>query len=153
MTSEVKTQRTSNGVIWLVGMAVLVVIGVISWTVQLTKGMSVLGIGQVIPWGLYIATFFAMIGLASGLLLLAVLSDMKVIPDLQTSRRNLLIGALASYIAGGVMILMDIGRPERVLNMIFKAQFTSPFVWDFFSLVLGVSIAVILLVFLKRIKF
>jgi molybdopterin-containing oxidoreductase family membrane subunit len=43
------------------------------------------------------------------------------------------------------MILMDIGRPERVLNMVFRAQFSSPFVWDFFSLALGVIMAVILL--------
>ena len=152
MTSEVKSQRTSNSVIWLVGMAVLVVIGAISWIVQLTKGTTVLGISQIIPWGLYIAVFFATIGLASGLLVLAVLSDLKVIPDLQASRRNLLIGALASYIAGGIMILMDIGKPERVLNIIFKAQFTSPFVWDFSSLALGVIITVILLLVAPKMK-
>ncbi len=144
MTTEVKSQRTSNGMAWLVGMVVLVVIGAIAWIVQLSKGMSVLGINQIVPWGLYIAAFFTLVGLASGLLILAVLSDLGVIPGLNASRRNLLIGALASYIAGGIMILMDIGKPLRVLNMVFKAQILSPFVWDFFSLALGVIMTIVL---------
>ena len=145
MATEVKTQSKSNGIAWLVGMVVLVVIGAIAWGVQLSKGMSVLGINQIIAWGIYIAAFFALVGLASGLLILAVLSDLSVIPGMGTFRRNLLIGSIASYIAAGFMILMDIGRPERVLNMVFSAQFSSPFVWDFFSLALGVILAVILL--------
>jgi molybdopterin-containing oxidoreductase family membrane subunit len=152
MTTEVKSQRTSNGIAWLVGMVVLVVIGAIIWGVQLTKGMSVLGINQIVTWGLYIAAFFVLVGLASGLLVLAVLSDLEVLPSLQTSRRNLLIGAIACYVAGGFMILMDIGKPLRVLNMIFKAQFTSPFIWDFFSLALGVIMAVILLLVSTKAK-
>ena len=82
MTTEVKTQRTSNGIAWLVGMVVLVVIGAIAWGVQLSKGMSVLGINQIITWGIYIAAFFALVGLASGLLILAVLSDMGVLQGL-----------------------------------------------------------------------
>jgi molybdopterin-containing oxidoreductase family membrane subunit len=145
MATEVKTQRKSNGIAWLVGMVVLVVIGAIAWGVQLSKGMSVLGINQIVAWGIYIAAFFALVGLASGLLILAVLSDLSVIPGMGAFRRNLLIGSIASYIAAGFMILMDIGRPERVLNMVFSAQFSSPFVWDFFSLALGVILAVILL--------
>jgi molybdopterin-containing oxidoreductase family membrane subunit len=145
MATEVKTQRNSNGIAWLVGMIVLVAIGAIAWIVQLSKGMSVLGISQIIPWGIYIAAFFTLVGLASGLLILAVLVDLDVLSGLKAYRRNLLIGSLASYIAGGIMILMDIGRPERVLNMIFKAQFNSPFVWDFFSLALGVIMAIVML--------
>lgn len=145
MTTEVKSQRTSNGAAWLVVTVVLLVIGLIAWGVQLSKGMAVLGIGQIVVWGVYIAAFFTFVGLASGLLVLAVLSDLGVIKGLAASRFNLLIGALASYIAGGFMILMDIGKPARVLNMIIYAQFSSPFVWDFLSLALGVIVTVIYL--------
>jgi molybdopterin-containing oxidoreductase family membrane subunit len=145
MTTEVKSQRTSNGVAWLVGMVVLVVIGLIAWIVQLSQGMAVLGIGQIVVWGVYIAAFFSFVGLASGLLILAVLADLGVIPGLRASRFNMLIGALASYVAGGFMILMDIGKPLRVLNMVFDAQFKSPFVWDFFSLALGVIVTIVYL--------
>lgn len=145
MATAVKSQRTSNSMAWLVGMVVLVVIGAIAWGVQLSQGMSVLGIGQIVVWGLYIAAFFTLVGLASGLLILAVLADLIVIPGLQAIRRNMLIGALACYVGGGFMILMDIGRPLRVLNMVFYANFESPFVWDFLSLALGVIMTAIYL--------
>jgi molybdopterin-containing oxidoreductase family membrane subunit len=145
MATEIKSQRTSMSLTWLVAMVVLVVIGAIAWIVQLSQGMSVLGIGQIVVWGLYIAAFFTLVGLASGLLIMAVLADLKVIPGLLAFRRNLLIGALASYVGGGFMILMDIGKPLRVLNMVFYANFSSPFVWDFLSLALGVVMTVIYL--------
>jgi molybdopterin-containing oxidoreductase family membrane subunit len=145
MATEVKTQQKSNGLIWLVVMAILVVIGAIAWGIQLVKGANVLGIGQIITWGIYITAFFTLAGLASGFLALAVLTDLDVLPALKAFRRNLLIGSVASSIAAGFMILMDLGKPQRVLNIIFHAQIGSPFVWDFISLSLGVILALILL--------
>ena len=105
--------------------------------------MSAICIGQAIAWGVYIASFFTRGGLAGGLVIVAVFSDLEVIPGLRASRRNLLIGALACYVASGFMILMDIAEPQRVLNMIFYANFKSPFVWDFASLVLGVIVTAV----------
>jgi molybdopterin-containing oxidoreductase family membrane subunit len=150
MATEAKVQRTSNNVAWLAGAAVLLVIGAVAWASQLSKGTSVLGIGQIIVWGLYIAGFFTLAGLASGLLILAVFSDLGVTPGLAGFRRNLLTGAVACYVGAGFLILMDIGRPERVLNMIFSAHITSPFVWDFISLALGVIAALVYLLFAPK---
>ncbi len=145
MTTAAKTQRTTSDVPWLIGLAVLVVIGIAAWAVQLTQGLEVLGVGQVIVWGAYIATFFLLASTAGGLVILAALGDLKVVPGLQPYRRGLLLGALACYIASGFMILMDIGQPLRVLNMILSANLSSPFVWDFASLALSVIITAIYL--------
>ncbi len=49
--------------------------------------------------------------------------------------------SIASYIAAGFAILMDIGKPERVLNMAFSPNFKSMFVWDFYTLTLAVIFA------------
>ncbi len=152
MATQAKTQHKTNEMPWLVGTAVLVVIGAVAWIIQLIQGMSVTGIGQAIVWGVYIATFFTLAGLAGGLSILAALSEMKVIPGLKASQRNLLIGALASFIAAGFMILMDIGKPYRVLNMIFYANVKSPFVWDFICLALGVVVIAIYLFFAPKSK-
>lgn len=145
MTTVAKTQRTTNEAMWLVGLAVLVVIGIVAWVVQLTQGFEVVGIGQAIVWGIYIATFFTLAGLAGGLVIFTALSDLGVIPSLQPYRRGLLVGALACYVASGFMILMDIGQPLRVLNIIFSANVSSPFVWDFASLALSVIVTAIYL--------
>jgi molybdopterin-containing oxidoreductase family membrane subunit len=137
-----KTTRVSPG---LIGMGLLVVVGLAAWIIQLSRGFSVLGVGQAVVWGVYIAAFFTLAGLASGLVILAALADYKVIPGLQLQRRSLLIGALACYVASGIMIVMDIAKPARVLNMIFSANITSPFVWDFVSLAVTVVLAAIYL--------
>ena len=145
MTTVAKTQRTINDRPWLIGLAVLVVIGLVAWVVQLTQGAGVLGVNQAIVWGAYIATFFSLASLASGLVILAALADLGVIPGLQAYRRSLLLGALAAYIASGVTILMDLGQPLRVLNMILSLNISSPFVWDGASLAVSVIVTVIYL--------
>ncbi len=145
MTPVAKTQRTTKDVPWLIGLVVLVVIGLAAWIVQLTQGTVVLGLNQAIVWGAYIAAFFSLASLASGLVILAALSDLNVIPSLQSYRRGMLVGALAAYVASGFMILMDIGQPLRVLNMIFSANLTSPFVWDFASLAVSVIVTALYL--------
>ena len=145
MATTTETRTTPNTMPSLIGLGILVIIGIVAWVIQLTQGMSVIGIGQAVVWGLYIATFFFLAGLAGGLVILTALADLQVIPGLQQYRRRLLIGAIAAYVASGIMILMDIGRPLRVLNMIFSANITSPFVWDFAFLVVSVIVTAIYL--------
>jgi molybdopterin-containing oxidoreductase family membrane subunit len=129
----------------LIGLAVLVIIGIIAWGYQLAQGMSVLGISQAVVWGAYIAAFFTLAGLASGLVIIAALGDLLDIAGIKSHRRAILIGAIATYVASGFMILMDIGRPLRVLNMIFSTNITSPFMWDFTTLVVSVILTAIYL--------
>jgi molybdopterin-containing oxidoreductase family membrane subunit len=145
MATTTKQRTTPNTMPSLIGLGILVIIGIIAWVVQLTKGMSVIGVGQAIVWGVYITTFFFMAGLGGGLVILAALGDLEIIPGLKSLLRSLLIAAIAAYVAAGLMILMDIGRPLRVLNMIFSANLTSPFVWDFASLAVSVIVAAIYL--------
>ncbi len=145
MTTIAKTQHRTNDMPWLVGLAILTAIGIAAWIVQLTQGPMVLGVNQTIVWGVYIATFLFLAGVGGGLVILASLADLGTIPGLRLYRRGLLLGALASFIASGFMILMDIGQPLRVLNIIFSANLSSPFVWDFASLALSVIVAAIYL--------
>ena len=153
MATTTKTRTTPNTMPGLIGLGILVIIGIAAWIIQLTQGMSVIGVGQTTVWGIYIATFFFLAGLASGLVILTALADLKVIPGLQQQRNRLLIGALGAYVASGIMILMDIGRPLRVLNMIFSANITSPFVWDFAFLVVSVILTAIYLFAAPKGKF
>lgn len=152
MTTATKTRTSPNTLPGIIGLAVLVIIGIVAWGIQLSRGMSVIGVGQEIVWGVYIVTFFFLAGIAGGLVVLGALSDLQVVPGLQPYRRGLLLGAVASFVAAGFMILMDIGRPFRVLNMIFSANITSPFVWDFASLALGVIAAAVLLYAGSKVK-
>ena len=143
MTTIASTQRKTNDLPWLVGLGVLFVIGIVAWIVQLTQGFSVLGLGQAVTWGTYIAAFFLLVGAGSGLVLLASLSDLGALPALKGQRSPLLLGAVASFVAAAFMILLDVGKPERVVYMLSYPNFKSMFVWDFYTLVLSGVLALV----------
>jgi molybdopterin-containing oxidoreductase family membrane subunit len=146
MATRAKPQQKANDLPWLIGLGVLAVIGIAAWVVQLTQGFATLGLGQAVAWGAYIGAFFLLAGTGSGLVVLAALADLNVIPSLKPQRRVLLIGAIASFVAAGFAILMDIGKPERVFNLLFSPNLSSMFVWDFWALALSIVLAVAYLV-------
>jgi len=127
-------------------LALLAALGLVAWIVQLSQGMQVTGINQAVVWGFYIGTFFLLAGTASGLLFLAALGHLEIMPGLNKYRRDILIGAVAAYLGAGTVILMDIGHPERVLQFLTSPQFGSPFVWDFYALALATVVALAYLV-------
>ena len=145
MTTIASKQKTTSFSPWLIACAVLVVIGLAAWIVQLTQGFDVLGVSQAVSWGVYIAAFFLLAGAGSGLIILAAAADLGWLAALQGQRRMLLTAAIGCFVAAGVMILMDIGKPERVINMILSPNFGSMFVWDFYALALSVVLALVYL--------
>jgi molybdopterin-containing oxidoreductase family membrane subunit len=145
MTTVAKAQRKTNDTVWLVGLGILVLIGLVAWIVQVTQGFQVVGVNQAVVWGAYIATFFFVAGVGAGLVILAAGADLDVLPALQPLRRSLLLGALGAFVASGFMILMDLGKPQRVFNMLLSPNFTSPFQWDFAALALAVIVTAVYL--------
>ncbi|HEX7587066.1 MAG TPA: NrfD/PsrC family molybdoenzyme membrane anchor subunit, partial [Anaerolineae bacterium] len=87
--------------------------------------------------------FFLLVGAGSGLVLLASLSDLGALPVLKGLRSPLLLGAVASFVAAAFMILLDVGKPERVVFMLSYPNFKSMFVWDFYTLVISGALALV----------
>lgn len=134
MTTVANTKSESQNLVGPIALAVLVVIGVFAWIVQLTQGFEVVGVGKGIVWGIYIAAFFLLLGTGCALVLFTAAGDLGLLPEIQSKRQSLLTFAIGMFVAGGIAILMDIGRPERVFNLLLSPQWKSPFIWDFFSL-------------------
>jgi len=130
---------------WLVAVAVPLVVGAIAWSIQLSGGFSTLGTGDAIAWGAYIAAFFLLAGAGCSLVLLATLSDLDVVPGMASLRQQALMGALAALLTAGVAILLDIGRPLRVVNFLLSPNPASPFVWDFYGLLAAIVVAALAL--------
>ena len=130
---------------------VLAAIGLICWIMRLAQGVEVLEVSQTIPWSLYIAAFFLLVGAGGGLLIAGSLIQFGVFPALKDHFRKLMIGAVACFIPGAIMILLDAGVPGRVFNIILSPNFTSMFVWDFILLVLS-GVLALALIFMKENK-
>ena len=116
--------------IWIV-LGGLLALGFALWVRQYILGLGVTGLNRPIYWWVYITNFVFFIGLAhSGTFISAILRIAG-----QTWRKPLTRAAEAITIFslpfGVASILADMGRPERVLNIIFYGRYQSPILWDF----------------------
>ncbi|GAB4154654.1 MAG: polysulfide reductase NrfD [Planctomycetota bacterium] len=117
--------------------AVLVAIwafGMYAWSTQLARGMQETGLNVPVYWGLYITDFVFFIGIShAGTLISAILRLCHAEWRRPITRAAEIITVLVLFFGAGCVIL-DLGRPDRVLNVILHPNFTSPLVWDVCSI-------------------
>jgi len=116
--------------IWMafLGLALLVCLG--AYGLQLKNGLVVTGLGDYVSWGLYISNFVFFVATSLvGMLISAVLglSGQKWAAPMS---RIAEIIALAFAAVAGLVIVMDMGRPERLLNVFIHGRIQSPILWD-----------------------
>lgn len=118
---------------WLLwgGLLIIVGLGVGAYVRQYILGLGVTGMNRPIYWGLYITNFVFFIGLAhSGTFISAILRLVGAEWRKPLTRAAEAI-TLFSLPFGVASIMVDMGRPDRLLNVIFYGRFQSPLLWDF----------------------
>ncbi|MBS1252496.1 MAG: Menaquinone reductase, integral membrane subunit [Anaerolineales bacterium] len=109
----------------------LIGLGGYAYVRQLTLGMGVTGMNRPVYWGVYITNFVFFIGLAhSGTFISAILRLAGAEWRKPLTRAAEAI-TLFSLPFGVASIVVDMGRPERLLNVISHGRFQSPLLWDF----------------------
>ncbi len=117
---------------WVLIAVLLGVIGVglYAWTTQLNDGLIVTGMRDRIAWGLYISAFVFFIGIShAGTLISAILRVANAGWRAPITRIAEFITVVA-LICGASLIIVDMGRPDRLLNVIFHGRWQSPILWD-----------------------
>lgn len=124
--------------------ALLAIIGLVCWVIQLTKGLQLTNLSNNNTWGLYINGFMIFTGIAGGSLIFA--SSPYLFKSMQEfkpyARIVAFVGAICSGVAAGLFIFADIGNPIRAWYIIVKANFTSPIFWDMLLLTAYVFIGI-----------
>ncbi len=123
--------RTTRGYWWLVTfLALVIALGVYAWTTQLDDGLVVTGMRDRIAWGLYISVFVFFIGIShAGTLISAILRVTKAGWRTPITRIAEFITVVA-LICGASLIIVDMGRPDRLLNVLLHGRWQSPILWD-----------------------
>ena len=104
--------------------------GGFAWWTQLRRGLSVTGLNAPVFWGLYITNFVFFIGIShAGTLISAILRLAHAEWRRSITRAAEVITVLVLFFGMGCVIL-DLGRPDRVLNVLRSGNFTSPLLWD-----------------------
>jgi Ni/Fe-hydrogenase subunit HybB-like protein len=122
---------TSRGYWMLVGSLLAVIgFGLYAWTTQLDDGLIVTGMRDRIAWGLYISVFVFFIGIShAGTLISAILRVTKAKWRTPITRIAEFITVVA-LICGASLIIVDMGRPDRLLNVLIHGRWQSPILWD-----------------------
>ncbi|MGZ6545078.1 MAG: NrfD/PsrC family molybdoenzyme membrane anchor subunit [Actinomycetota bacterium] len=116
------------------GLVLVVAWGVFAWTVQLRRGLAVTSLSDRVSWGLYITNFVFFIGISyAGTLVSGVLRLTKAEWRRPVTRLAELI-TVVGLLIGGAMVVVDLGRPERALNLLLHPQLRSPIMWDVLSI-------------------
>jgi molybdopterin-containing oxidoreductase family membrane subunit len=116
-------------VVWIIAFGLLA-LGIAAWVRQYILGLGVTGLNRPVYWGVYLTNFVFFIGLAhSGTFISAILRVAG-----QGWRKPLTRAAeaitLFSLPFGAASIIVDMGRPERLLNLVFFGRYQSPILWD-----------------------
>lgn len=122
--------------------ALLTVVGLVCWFLQLTKGLQLTNLNNYNTWGFYIIGFMIFTGIAAGSLIFA--SSAWLFPIMAEykpyTRIAAFVGAIGSVVAAGLFIIVDIGNPERAWYIITRANIASPMFWD--TVILGAYVII-----------
>lgn len=120
---------------WLLMSVLLVAIGwgVYMYSRQLTLGMGETGMQRPVFWGIYMVNFIFFIGIShAGTLISAILRVTGAEWRRPITRVAEAITAVA-LVVGTLQIIIDMGRPDRLLNVILHGRLQSPILWDVVS--------------------
>ncbi len=138
-TREATVLRSVFEMTWKFYLWIAVLIAVLAWGLhayieQLRLGLVVTGLRDQFSWGLYITNFVFFIGIShAGTLISAILrvTDAGWRRPITRMAEAITVVALCT---GAPMVLIDLGRPDRILNLLRYGRIQSPIIWDVLSI-------------------
>ena len=115
---------------WLLALAVVIAVGFVVYLRQLDFGLGITGMSRDVTWGFYIAQFTFLVGVAASAVMLVLpyyLHDYKTFGKITVLGEFL---AVASVLMCMLFIIVDLGQPMRLLNVIFYPTPNSMLFWD-----------------------
>lgn len=121
-------------------LSILTLIGIAALGYQLVNGLGVTGMNNVVSWGLYITMFMFFVGLSAGGLIVSSSATVFNIPAFKVVAKPATILSTVCIIVAAAFIMVDLGSPFRILNLILHSQFKSPLMWDVVVITLYLAI-------------
>ncbi len=112
------------------GLGILMVLGFMAYLTQWEHGLMITGMGRDVSWGIYIAQFTFLVGVAASAVMVVL---PYYIHNVKEFGRITILGeflAIASVIMCIMFVLVDLGKPMRVLNVLLYPTLNSMLFWD-----------------------
>ena len=117
---------------WGLVVVLLVIIGIgfILYLWQLKVGLKITGMSRDVSWGFYIAQFTYLVGIAASAVMVVLpyyLHDYKAFGRITVLGEFLAVAAVTMC---GLFILVDLGKPVRIFNIMLYPTLNSVMFWD-----------------------
>ncbi len=115
---------------WLTILLVFIGLGFATYLVQLNKGLTITGLSRDVSWGFYIAQFTFLVGVAASAVMVVLpyyLHDVKVFGRITILGEFLAVAAVTMCL---LFIIVDLGKPMRLLNVLLYPTPNSILFWD-----------------------
>ncbi|MDI3317628.1 MAG: polysulfide reductase NrfD [Bacillota bacterium] len=128
--SGVARRQAGGFTAWMAVLAAVALAGLLGWIYQLSRGLVVTHMRDVTSWGLYITAFMFFVGLSAGGLIISAAANLFNAKHFKPVALPALVLSLASILVAAALIIVDLGMPQRILNLVLHPQFVSPLMWD-----------------------
>ncbi len=115
---------------WIIFLFIIIGIGVAAYANQFVNGLGVTGMSRDVSWGLYIAQFAFFVGVAASGVMVAIpyyLHNYKVFGKVVIFGEFLAVAAVLMAI---LFVVVDLGQPVRIMNVILFATPHAMIFWD-----------------------
>jgi molybdopterin-containing oxidoreductase family membrane subunit len=118
---------------WIASLLAVCGMALVAYVYQLVSGLHVTGMRNYVSWGAYMTNFVFFIGIShAGTLISAILRVTDAGWRRPITRMAEAITVIALMV-GASMVVIDMGRPDRVLNLLRYGRLQSPILWDLVS--------------------
>lgn len=131
--------------LWIAFLLLIIVIGGYAYYRQLKFGLIVTAMRDYTSWGIYISNFVFFVAISLvGSLISSILKLNKNVWSRPLTRVSEII-AVAAIICAAVIIIVDMGRPDRFFYVLTHLRIQSPIIWDVIIISTYLVISILLL--------
>jgi molybdopterin-containing oxidoreductase family membrane subunit len=135
------------GKIWVYILLAIAAFGLYAYTKQLRFGLGITAMRDYASWGIYISNFVFFVAISLvGSLITAVLRLTNANWSTPLTRIAEII-AVAAIVFASLIIVIDMGRPDRLLHLFAYGRLQSPIIWDVIVITTYLFISLLLLYF------
>lgn len=117
-------------IIWTGFLFVSLAVCLFAYYIQLKRGLGVTGLRDITSWGMYIANFVFFVATSLIGMLVSSVLGLAGAKWIKPIARIAEIIAVAFAAVAGLVIISDMGRPDRLPYVFIFGRFQSPILWD-----------------------
>ncbi len=131
ITSDLLPQKFGRrGMIWTGVLLLICAIGAFAYIQQLRKGLIVTHMGDYVSWGIYISNFVFFVAISLVGSLITAIFRLSGVPWRTPLTRISEMIAVSAITFAALIIIVDMGRPERLVYLFTHGRIQSPIMWD-----------------------